>query len=176
MHQFPATCILRRATPADVAAYGEFCRRTFLETYRANHDADALSRHIAATFAEPHLRADLEDGRRTVLAVTAGQEWVAYAVLAAGAAPPAVRGDRPLEIARFYVASAWHGRGVAAPLMDAVLDAARRRGADAAWLCVWEHNARAMRFYLARGFELIGRTAYILDGRPEDDHLLAVAL
>lgn len=176
MHQFPANCILRRATPGDIAAYGEFCRRTFIETYRDNHHADALSRHVAATFAEPRLRADLEGGRRTVLAVTAGQEWVAYALLAAGDAPPEVRGARPMEIARFYVASAWHGRGNAAPLMDAVLDEARRQGGDVAWLCVWEHNRRALRFYLGRGFELLGRTTYIFDGQPEDDHLLAIAL
>lgn len=174
--QFPADCLLRRATVDDLAAYGEFCRRTFTETYQDSHDADALSRHVDATFVEPRLRADLEGGRRTVLAVTAGQKWVAYAVLAAGDAPPEVRGARPIEIARFYVGAAWHGRGVAAPLMDATLDEARRRGGDTAWLCVWEHNARALRFYLGRGFEPLGRTTYIFDGQPEDDHLLAIPL
>lgn len=176
MHQFPANCILRRATVDDLAAYGEFCRRTFTETYQDSHDADALSRHVAASFVEPRLRADLEGGQRTVLAVTAGPEWVAYAVLAAGDAPPEVRGARPVEIARFYVGAGWHGRGLAAPLMDAVLDEARRQGGDTAWLCVWEHNARAVRFYLGRGFEPLGRTTYIFDGVPEDDHLLAITL
>ncbi|MDP1892455.1 MAG: GNAT family N-acetyltransferase [Gemmatimonadaceae bacterium] len=176
MHPLPPDCLLRRATPADLAAYAELARRTFIETYRSSHDDVALARHVAATLDDERLRAELADAGRTVLAVTVGQEWVAYAALAAGATPPEVRGDRPLEIARFYVASAWHGRGVAAPLMDAVLDEARRRGGDAAWLCVWEHNARALRFYLGRGFELIGRTTYIFDGRPEDDHLLAIRL
>ena len=176
MHQLPPDCRLRRASPADLAAYGELCRRTFSDTYRADHDDGSVARHVAATLDDERLRADLEGDERTVLAVTTGEEWVAYALLAASAAPPEVRGSRPREIARFYVASAWHGRGVAAPLMDAVLDEARRQGGDAAWLCVWEHNARAMRFYLGRGFELIGRTTYIFDGRPEDDHLLAIPL
>jgi ribosomal protein S18 acetylase RimI-like enzyme len=174
--QFPADCRVRRAVPADLAVYGEFCRRVFIDTYQADHDAGALSRHVAATLGDERLRADLEGEERTVLAVTVGEEWVAYALLAAGAVPPEVHGRRPREIARFYVASAWHGRGVAAPLMDAVLNEAKRQGADAAWLCVWEHNARALRFYLGRGFELIGRTTYIFDGRPEDDHLLAIRL
>ena len=176
MSKFPPDCTLRRATPDDIAAYGEFCRRTFSETYRDHHDADALSRHVAATFDASRLRADLEGERRTVLAVTAGQEWVAYALLTAGDAPPEVHGTRPMEIARFYVGAAWHGRGVAAPLMDAVLDEARRQGGDAAWLCVWEHNPRALRFYLGMGFELLGRTTYIFDGVPENDHLLSIAL
>jgi GNAT superfamily N-acetyltransferase len=152
------------------------CRRTFIETYQPNHDADALSRHVAATLGDERLRADLEGRGRTVLAVTAGSEWVAYATLVTGLVPPEVRGERPLEIARFYVASVWHGRGVAAPLMDAVLDEARRQGSDAAWLCVWEHNTRALRFYLGQGFELVGRTTYIFDSQPEDDHLLAIPL
>lgn len=176
MHKLPPAFAQRRANLADLAEYGELARRTFTETYRAAHDAGALSRHVAATLSDARLRAELADAGRTVLAVTAGKAWVAYAALAATAPPPEVRGQRPVEIARFYVASEWHGRGVAAPLMDAVLDEARRQGGDAAWLCVWEHNARALRFYLGRGFEPIGRTTYIFDGQPEDDHLLAITL
>lgn len=176
MYQFPPDCRLHRATLADLAAYGELCRRTFIETYRVNHDADALSRHVAATLGDERLRADLEGPGRTVLAVVAGSEWVAYAALVTGLVPPEVRGERPMEIARFYVTSAWHGRGIAVPLMSAVLEEARRQGSDAAWLCVWEHNARALRFYRGQGFEVIGRTTYIFDGQPEDDHLLAISL
>lgn len=176
MHQLPANCMLRRATPADLRAYGELARRTFTETYRAAHEPAALDRHVAATLSDERLRVDLEDDGRTVLAVTAGPEWVAYAVLALTPAPPEVPGNRPAEIARFYVASAWHGRGIAAPLMDAILDEARRRGSDTAWLCAWEHNARALRFYVRQGFGPVGRTTYIFDGQPEDDHLLAIAL
>ncbi|MHB1096328.1 MAG: GNAT family N-acetyltransferase [Gemmatimonadaceae bacterium] len=176
MHPLPPDCRLRRATPADLDAYAELARRTFTDTYRASHDDGALARHVAATLTDERLRADLEGEGRTVLAVTAGSEWVAYAVLATGATPPEVPGDQPLEIARFYVAAAWHGCGVAAPLMDAALEEARRQGGDAAWLCVWEHNARALRFYLGQGFELIGRTTYIFDGQPEEDHLLALQL
>jgi len=176
VHQLPPNCRLRRATPADLAEYAELARRTFTETYRDAHDAASLARHVTATLSDERVRAELADEGRTVLAVTVGPEWVAYTVVATGEAPPEVPGKRPLEIARFYVASAWHGRGVAAPLMDAVLDEARRQGGDAAWLCVWEHNARALRFYLRQGFERIGRTTYIFDGQPEDDHLLAVHL
>jgi ribosomal protein S18 acetylase RimI-like enzyme len=176
VHQLPPDCRLHRATPADLRAYGELARRTFTETYRAAHEPAALERHVAATLSDERLRNDLEDNGRTVLAVTVGPEWVGYAVLALTQAPPEVPGERPAEIARFYVASAWHGRGIAAPLMDAILDEARRRGRDTAWLCAWEHNARALRFYTRQGFEPVGRTTYIFDGQPEDDHLLAVAL
>ncbi|MHB0962587.1 MAG: GNAT family N-acetyltransferase [Gemmatimonadaceae bacterium] len=176
MNQLPPDCLLRRAVPADLAAYAELARRTFIETYREAHDAGSLARHVAATLSDTRVRAELEDEGRTVLAVTVGPEWVAYAVLANGTTPPEVPGARPLEIARFYVASAWHGRGVAAPLMDAVLREARRQGGDVAWLCVWEHNARALRFYIRQGFELTGRTTYSFDGQPEDDHLLAIPL
>ncbi|MHB8838698.1 MAG: GNAT family N-acetyltransferase [Gemmatimonadaceae bacterium] len=176
MSPLPPDCILRRATRADHATYAELARRTFIETYRDSHDASVLARHVAATLSDERVRADLEEEGRTVLAATVGPEWVAYAVLANSSPPPEVPGDRPLEIARFYVASAWHGRGVAAPLMDAVLAEARQQGGDAAWLCAWEHNARALRFYSRQGFEQVGRTTYVFDGQPEDDYLLAVAL
>jgi GNAT superfamily N-acetyltransferase len=172
----PTGCALRRATAADLAAYGELCRRTFEETYRDHHDEDALARHVAATFRDERLRDELADPERLVLAVTCDAAWVAYALLERGPSPSTVRGDRPREIVRFYVASSWQGRGVAAPLMAAALDAARAAGCDVAWLTVWEQNSRALRFYARQGFVPVGRTTYLFDGTPENDLLLAVAL
>jgi ribosomal protein S18 acetylase RimI-like enzyme len=87
-----------------------------------------------------------------------------------------VHGACPIEIARFYVHARWHGRGLAAPLMQSALDAIRTAGGDVAWLGVWEQNSRAIQFYHRQGFVAVGRTTYLFDGVPEDDLLLAAAL
>ena len=49
------------------------------------------------------------------------------------------------------------GRGLGGQLLDALLDAARDRGAHKADLQVWPHNEAAIRLYLSRGFVVEGR-------------------
>ena len=176
MHNLPSDFVLKRAGPADLAAYGQLCRETFIETFRAFHDADSMARHVAWAFNDDRLGAELADDSRTVIAATAGGDWIGYALLRVGEAPPEVRAARPVEIGRFYVASAWHGRGVADALMDAAIAEARQRHADVAWLAAWEQNPRALRFYARRGFARVGSATYLFDGQPENDYLFMLAL
>lgn len=82
-------------------------------------------------------------------------------------------GPAPLELKRLYVARAWHGRGVAQALMNAVLDAARARGAKTLWLGVWERNPRAVAFYEKYGFTRVGEHSFILGSDVQTDWVLA---
>lgn len=156
---------------ADLATYAAICRRTFTDTYHTSHDATALARHVEATFGDDRLALELT-GRR-VLVVTCDDAWVGYVLLSAGSAPDGVVGQRPVEVARFYVEAAWQGRGVAAPLMDGVLAMGRADGHDVAWLAVWEQNSRAIRFYHRMGFRIVGHSTYAFDGHAENDHVMA---
>ena len=176
MNRLPHGCALRRATPADIDNYAAISRRTFADTYRGTHSAEVLERHVGARFTEEALRIELSDATREALVVTRGDAWVGYVLLHEGAPPSDVHGSHPVEVERFYVDADWHGRGVARPLMEAALDAARVRGGDVAWLSVWQENPRAVRFYERCGFVVVGSATYLFDGHPESDHLMAIAL
>lgn len=177
MLSVPPPCVLRRGVPEDFASYAPLCRDTFRETFADSHPVDALERHVADAFPDVLLHKELSGvAGDVVFVVEAGGELLAYALLTREPAPVAMPGHHPLQISRFYIASAWHGKGVAAPLMHAALDEARRLGADVAWLGVWEHNMRALRFYDRQGFVHVGETVYKFDGVPERDLLLAVTL
>jgi RimJ/RimL family protein N-acetyltransferase len=80
------------------------------------------------------------------------------------AAPGRVVGQGTVHVARYGVAELGmnlaadvRGRGLGGQLLDALLDAARARGAHKAELQVWPHNAPAVRLYLSRGFVVEGR-------------------
>ena len=81
-----------------------------------------------------------------------------------------------MEICRFYVDRAWHGRGAALELMHAVDTTAQRDGHDEVWLAVWEHNARAIRFYQKHGFARVGEQLFRLGADVQTDWLMARAL
>jgi GNAT superfamily N-acetyltransferase len=176
VHGLPHGCALLRAGPADLVPYGAISRQTFSDTYGATHAAAVVARHVAERFDDAQLRAELADPLRTVLAVMHAGHWVAYAVLRSGSAPVELTGRHPVEMERFYVDRAWHGGGVAAPLMAAGLDAARQQGCEVAWLGVWEQNSRAIRFYTRCGFADVGRTTYLFDGHAENDVVMATPL
>lgn len=176
MNGFPPGVSLRRATSADLASFCEFSRRTFVRTYGEFHAPERMARHVAERLNDQRLGDELTDPARAVLAVVQEEAWIAYAMLRGGDGPPEVPAGRPVEVERFYVGHDWHGRGLAAPLMEATLDAARENGHDVAWLGVWEQNPRAIRFYEKAGFRIVGRHHYVFDGVVEDDHLMACAL
>jgi ribosomal protein S18 acetylase RimI-like enzyme len=66
-----------------------------------------------------------------------------------------------------------HGRGIAHQLMDAVIDAAHKRGAGTLWLGVWERNTRAQAFYGKFGFVVVGSHTFMLGTDVQTDRLMA---
>jgi len=168
--------LIRRATTADAAALARFAERTFVETYSAQNTPDDMVAYVSATFGEAHQRAELEDAARVTLLGEMDGTLVAYAQIRPGAPPACVHATCALELARFYVDGAWHGRGVAHALMDAVHDAARARGGDVLWLRVWERNARAIAFYRRCGFVDAGMQTFRLGRDVQRDRVMRRAV
>ena len=168
---------LHDGTPGDAAAFARFAREIFIATYSPTYDANRLARHVQERFGEAQQLAELADAARTTLvALDASGAWAGFAVLRRHAAPADVRAHDPVELERFYVGTAWHGRGLAKSLMEATLARAARHGHDAVWLSVWRHNARARRFYEKSGFTAIGEVTFVFGGEAELDTLMACAV
>jgi ribosomal protein S18 acetylase RimI-like enzyme len=68
----------------------------------------------------------------------------------------AIAAQHPLKLWQLYVMPAFHGRGVAAQLMSAAIEHARKHQNDVIWLGVSEENARGIAFYLKHGFAAAG--------------------
>lgn len=137
--------------------------------------------YLASNFTPEIQGAEIADPESAVLVAEHQEqggkaELIGFSFLIQGRAPPEVRGEAAMEIRRFYVSHAWHGRGVAGALMGRTLDAARERGASTAWLGVWEHNPRAIAFYEKHGFEHVGEHEFVLGADIQTDWLMARAL
>ena len=92
------------------------------------------------------------------------------------AAHPAVAAGAPLQLWQLYVEPAFHGRGVAAQLMAAALEQARRDRHDRVWLGVAQANARAVQFYRKHGFTALGLHEVGAAGHAHQDLLMTRAL
>lgn len=169
----------RPCTVDDAPVIAALGARLFVQAYGATHPEPELSRYLARSFAPTYFARELATATVCVLLAedSAGLP-IGYAQLRAtdGAAPAGVVGRRPIEIVRFYVDAAWHGRGVAPALMDACAAEARAWGGDVVWLAVWQEAARPVAFYERVGFRVVGTTTFEFGARRDADYVMARAL
>lgn len=168
--------LVRSARPDEAAPLAELMERTFRDTYAHNSSERELEKYVPDHFSPAHQARELADpALRTLIAESreGGEaEPVAFAQLRLPGdrpAPPCVAARRPAELSRFYVDRPWHGRGVAAPLMDACVALATESGADALWLLVYRINDRAIAFYRKCGFAPVGTAVFRFGDELHDD-------
>jgi GNAT superfamily N-acetyltransferase len=167
---------IRLATAADAAVVSELARRTFYDTFAATNDPADMAIYLAGAYSIDIQTRELNDRDITTLLVEEAGTAIAYAMLRADHVPECVRGSDPIELWRFYVDRAWHGRGVAASLMERAKAAARERGAKTLWLGVWERNDRARAFYVKCGFVDAGEHIFLFGTDPQTDRVMVTAL
>lgn len=156
----------------DHAALRAMARRSFSETFAHLYEPDSFAEFLDHSYGEDGTMAhDLNDPAIHWLAGFHEEEPVGYAKLTPLRAPA----PRPLpgsvELQQIYVLPAWHGRGVAARLMQWALAAATELHAPEVYLTVFDHNERAKRFYRRHGFVEVGRCTFTLGGRADDDRV-----
>lgn len=161
---------IRRALPSDAAALAEIAERTFRDTFAADNNPDDLEAYIAKAYGEAQQWREIESGTVTLLVEDDHDgELIAFAQLIRRASSP--HGD--VEIARFYVDKTHHGRGIAQTLMQEAVETARRLGGTTLWLGVWEHNPRAIAFYVKCGFHDVGSHPFLVGTDLQTDRVMA---
>ncbi len=164
------------ASSADAQRLAEFGARTFFETFAADNTPDDMRAHLASAFSEDRQLREIENPHMDTLILADGEQWMGFAQLRAGHVSDGVPAEGSIELWRFYVDQRWHGRGLAALLMDGAKQRARRRGARSLWLGVWERNARAQAFYRKHGFQRVGRQVFVVGSDPQTDDVMLCPL
>jgi diamine N-acetyltransferase len=167
------TLAFRLALPRDAAALTDFARRTFRDAYLDVMEPELMARVLAEQFRPARQRAEIDDPAAAWIVGQVDGGLAGYAYLRTGRMPEIGTPPAPVELARFYVDRAWHGRGVARQLMDEVVAHSRRVGGRTLWLAVWQRNPRAIAFYLKYGFTRTGVCSWEqTPGALEDDLMM----
>lgn len=167
---------IRPATPEDAPLLADLGARTFRETFEDLCSSQDLAAFLAQAYGDAIQRTELLDPARPALVLEAGGQPVGFAQLRLGHREPCIAGPRPVELQRIYVLREAHGQGFGAALMVAAEDLARRWGADALWLGVWEHNHRALAFYARHGFREAGDHIFQIGDQVDRDLILVKEL
>lgn len=163
---------VRSATAADAARLADMGARLFRETFASDNRPEDLEQYLGTAFGEAIQRAEIADPAFDTLIAEIDGDAAAYAQLRTMSPPAPIEAPGSIELRRFYVDRAHHGRGVAKDLMDAVERVAAARDATAIWLGVWERNPRAIAFYRKCGFLDVGSQVFVLGSDPQTDRIM----
>jgi ribosomal protein S18 acetylase RimI-like enzyme len=166
----PVEWTIRPAEAGDADALALVGAATFLETYAGAIDGEGLIAHCGEHHSAAAYRCLLEAGARAWLVEMApGAAPIGYALACAPELEQAQPGD--WELKRIYVLSRFHGTGLSAALLDAVIAAAV--GQERLLLGVKNDNHRALRFYRKHGFTEVGTRFFQVGAGRYDDLVLA---
>ena len=163
----------RLADAADAARLGEFMTRNFLDAYGHCSTPGNVQAAVQDYYGLEAQQRQIADPTRWNLLMTVEGEWAGHAqVRQPSGLGESAPDESVLELCRFYVDTAWHGRGLAQAMMAKVKDEARRRGARSIQLSVWQEQPQAIRFYEKEGFRIAGTLVFVVGDDPKDDWLM----
>jgi len=162
---------IRSVTIKDVTVLARLARETFYDTFTGTCTPEDMQWFLDDNYNEEKLTAELLDEELFFFFAELDGEPVGYLQFKEDYKNfPEIKKWKALELKRIYVLKAFHGKGIAQKLMDLYIDFAREKKYEVAWLGVWEHNERALKFYEKNGFSRSGFTHYFPIGNtPQTD-------
>lgn len=164
----------RDATLADAASLAELGARSFSDTFGHLYDpADLalfLTSHTPTAWAT-----ELGDPAFAVRVAEADGAMIGYAKRGPPHLPFTPNGTAT-ELRQLYVLGPWQGAGVAATLIEWVIDSARQSGADELYLSVFTDNHRARRFYEKYAFVAVSTYAFMVGNHEDEDIIMRLTL
>jgi GNAT superfamily N-acetyltransferase len=153
-------------------ALGLMARQAFSDTFAHLYDRAPFMQFLEEAFGPAgRMERDFADPSIRWRVAAIDNKPIGYAKLSPLVAPAPAPQPGAMELQQIYVLKPWHGRGVAEELMGWAIEAARDEGAPEIYLAVFDHNARAKRFYTRHGFSEVGRCAFRLGDRVDDDRV-----
>jgi diamine N-acetyltransferase len=160
---------IRLATRDDLDALTDLASRTFYDAFAPTNTPENMQAYMAEAFTVQQFVHEWEDPRATFYLAEINGEMTGYAKLFRSDPPECVAERKAIELSRLYVDQPYHGKGIAAALMQHCFDTAKRENFAAVYLGVWEHNPRAQAFYRKWGFTRVGEHVFPMGDDPQID-------
>jgi diamine N-acetyltransferase len=165
----------RDAVESDAAELAAFARGAWLATFgHLPYPPDDLRGYLSEKYGEAIQRAEIADPEVRYRLALRDCAIVGYCMM--GVLEMPVDDPNGVELHRLYVDESVKGAGVAPALMEDCIAWARRRGAKALYLSVWEENHRAKRFYRRYGFQDHGEWKFMVGQTADRDLIWRLAL
>jgi len=165
---------LREAEFADLASLLDVAQTSFVQAFTEGNKPENVQAYLSQAFTLLQLEKEWRNPASTFLLASLEGKLVGYTKVNLAAAQTDVQDPESLEVARLYTLEEVWGKGVGQFLLDAALAFDKEKGKTFVWLGVWEHNARAIRFYEKNGFKTFGSHPFPFGDEIQNDWLMRV--
>ncbi|MFM2250568.1 MAG: hypothetical protein RLZZ358_1495 [Bacteroidota bacterium] len=167
---------LRKANLSDLTELLALARTSFVQAFTAGNKPENVQAYLAEAFTEDKLTKEIQETASTFIVASLAGKLVGYTKLNLAAAQADVQDPASVEVSRLYTLEEVWGTGLGQVLLDAAIDFGRQEGKTWLWLGVWEHNARAIRFYEKNGLRIFGSHPFPFGDEIQTDWLMRVEL
>ncbi len=157
---------------SDLPALQKIAKETFIEAFGPDNTQRNMDIYVAEAFNATKMTAELTNPNSRFYFLKKAATVIGYLKLNISDAQTETVEGNSIEIERIYVQGTYHGTGAGQVLMDKALEIATTEGYDFAWLGVWEHNPKAIRFYERNGFSVFGKHTFLMVDDPQQDLLM----
>ena len=164
---------IRQVKPEEAAELAEFSAALFSETYAHHNTPQDMQQYLSESFNVEKIRQELTDPNKYCFYALKNSTPVGCAkLILPDFAHASFTGIKSAELARLYVAKAYHNLKIGAALMQFVIDFSIQKQAQKLFLGVWEHNQKAIDFYYKWGFVKTGTLKFKLGNDLQHDWLM----
>jgi len=154
---------ISQALETDIPALAALASASFTRTFGHLYPPEDLASHLEAAHSQQYFLSRL--GKDTIVLAKDNAQLVGYGKYGSVTLPITPSSPQDKEIQRLYVHHDYHGKQVAAALMEAMLE--DMAALPSVYLGVYSENPRAQKFYQRYGFTKIG-TYYYPVGKQRD--------
>lgn len=165
---------IRKALVSDLADLLHMARTAFLQAFTAGNKPENVTAYLAEAFTLEQFGKELQNPDSVFFIAEQEEEIIAYTKVNFAPAQTDIHDPESLEIARLYVLEEHLGSGLGKTLLDTAIDFAKKNEKKYLWLGVWEHNARAIRFYEKNGLRKFESHPFPFGDEVQTDYLMRI--
>lgn len=168
--------LIRPARPDDAAALAVLGRRTFIDTFVDGfgipYPPADLHAYLDHAFGPGAMATRLQEPGAAWWVAERGGDLLAFANVGPNTLPHPEARTSHMELRRLYVAKEAQGLGLGTKLLGLSLDWMEANTDGPLWIGVWSGNAKAVKLYVAHGFEKAGEYQYPVGAWRDDEFIL----
>ncbi len=157
---------------SEIEQLREISIETFVETFKETNTQNNLQQFLNEAYSQDQLKSELENPNSEFYFAKFGNEIMGYLKINHGDAQKESIGHNALELERIYILNKFQGKKIGQILLDYTIEIAKKKNLDWVWLGVWEHNQRAINFYLKNGFVQFDQHIFTVGDDDQTDILM----
>lgn len=163
---------IRKATADEVPAIRELAIEVYTDTFADSNTPEDLQLFLRDAYSLEKFKAEFNEPESVLYIALDDLKIVGFLRLRRNDEVNDKLGTNHIELHRLYVHRDYQGGPAARKLMEESIAYATKKKFEWIWLGVWEHNARAQKFYSKWDFERFSEHVFQMGNDPQTDWLL----